>query len=189
MQRDEQLAAAGECGDGNLLVMRGQATHARNLGSRASRNPSPSRLKPSTVTKMATPGVVDRKLASRKNCMPKFSIEPHDASGGWMPSPRNESAASARMAFPMPSDASTINGPTAFGSKWRTLLRATRRLEPAFERHPIRVVRRHEWREDRGKQQHQDDDQTGHCRAVASQPRDSAAGIATRGLSHSARAG
>src|SRR4029453_3569700 len=44
---------------------------------------------------------------------------PHDAWGGWMPSPRNESDASARMAKATLSEACTMIGLKAFGTTCR----------------------------------------------------------------------
>ena len=75
-------------------------SYRRSRGSIASRIPSPSRLKPKTVKKMAKPGNQVSHGASRMNCMPKFSIDPQLAAGGWIPRPRKLRAASARIALP-----------------------------------------------------------------------------------------
>ena len=42
-------------------------------------------------------------------------IEPHSASGGWAPSPRNERAATSSTAPAIPRVPATINGVIAFG--------------------------------------------------------------------------
>ena len=44
---------------------------------------------------------------------------PHDASGGWTPSPRKDSEASARIANATLRDAWTTIGVAAFGTTWR----------------------------------------------------------------------
>jgi hypothetical protein len=44
---------------------------------------------------------------------------PHEAAGGWTPSPRNDSDASARIANATLSDACTMIGVAALGNTWR----------------------------------------------------------------------
>src|SRR5229473_2724113 len=61
---------------------------ARRRGSSASRRPSPNRLNPNTVTKIATPGKVATHHAEARNCRPSTIILPQLGSGGWAPSPR-----------------------------------------------------------------------------------------------------
>src|SRR6185436_20645888 len=66
----------------------------RCLGSSTSRSPSPTRLKASTMTKIAAPGnTAIHHARVTKPCESKI-IRPSDGSGGWMPSPRNDNAAS-----------------------------------------------------------------------------------------------
>src|SRR5262249_51639994 len=60
----------------------------RKVGSDASRSPSPNRLKPSTVTKMASPGNVAIHQAEARNCRPSTTMLPQLGKGGWAPSPR-----------------------------------------------------------------------------------------------------
>ena len=48
---------------------------------------------------------------------------PHEACGGWMPRPRNESEASARMANATLSEAWTMMGLIAFGTTCRAATR------------------------------------------------------------------
>src|SRR5205814_9765432 len=48
---------------------------------------------------------------------------PHEAAGGWMPRPRNDSDASARIAKATLSEAWTTIAAAALGSTWRTAMR------------------------------------------------------------------
>src|SRR2546428_6506507 len=57
-------------------------------GSRASRRPSPKRLKPSTVTKMARPGNSDSQRLSWMKATLALRSQPQLGVGGWVPSPR-----------------------------------------------------------------------------------------------------
>src|SRR5690606_25692965 len=91
----------------------------RCLGSSTSRSPSPSRLNARTVTKMAAPGKTLIHQAWDRNPCAAKSMPPHDGAGGWMPRPRNDSAASDRIAKANESDVCTINGPVMFGSTCR----------------------------------------------------------------------
>ena len=64
--------------------------------------------------------------------MPSWIMLPHDGVGGWMPTPRNDSALSSRMLPAIDSVANTISGPTRFGSRWRSrIARVARRRAPA----------------------------------------------------------
>src|SRR5262249_13030590 len=95
-----------------------QRRHARVLrdwGSRMSRSPSPSRFKPSTVKKMANPGNTDSHGAVVIWSRASDSMLPQLGYGGRMPRPRNERAASASTAPPMPSVPMTMIGPSMFG--------------------------------------------------------------------------
>src|SRR5215472_18503889 len=87
----------------------------RRRGSLRSRKPSPSRLKPSTVTMIASPGRVARCGESRMYDKPKASVAPQLGVGGGTPRPRKLSAASVVIAVPMPSVASTSSGAAALG--------------------------------------------------------------------------
>ena len=91
----------------------------RCLGSSTSRSPSPTRLKASTMTKIAAPGNTAIHHASVTNPWESKIIRPSDGCGGWMPSPRNDSAASDRIANASDSDVCTISGPAMFGRMWR----------------------------------------------------------------------
>src|SRR5262245_60985772 len=66
-------------------------------GSSASRRPSPKRLKPSTVKKMASPGKSESHGLAWMNAMLALRSHPQLGVGGWVPSPRNESVASTMM--------------------------------------------------------------------------------------------
>ena len=52
-----------------------------------------------------------------------MSIAPHDGVGGCTPRPRNDSAASDRIAPARPRVAITITGLITFGSTWRMITR------------------------------------------------------------------
>src|ERR671919_116733 len=75
----------------------------RSRGSSASRRPSPTRLKASTATMMASPGTVATCGATSSTSRPVDTIKPHEAVGGCTPRPRNDSAASSRIALAMKS--------------------------------------------------------------------------------------
>src|SRR6478735_5430702 len=91
----------------------------RCLGSSTSRSPSPTRLKASTMTKIAAPGNTAIHHAIVTNPCESKIIRPSDGCGGWMPNPRNVSAASDRIANASDSDVCTIRGPAMFGTIWR----------------------------------------------------------------------
>src|SRR6185437_1513754 len=94
-----------------------------DCGSRMSRRPSPSRLRPSTVRKIATPGKIDSHGTVLIWSRASESMLPQLGKGGRMPRPRNDSAASERIAVPMPSVAITISGPRILGSTWVNMMR------------------------------------------------------------------
>src|SRR5690606_36019826 len=94
---------------------RGHGLRVLICGSRLSRRPSPSRLKPSTERKMARPGKIATQGASWMSWRASVSIEPQLGNGGWRPRPRKESAASDSTAEPMPSVAMTRIGPIMLG--------------------------------------------------------------------------
>src|SRR5207247_10612332 len=62
--------------------------HART--SSASRRPSPTRLTPSTVIPIASPGKSDTHGATRSRSRPSAIMAPQDGVGGWAPRPTNE---------------------------------------------------------------------------------------------------
>src|SRR5690554_136639 len=95
------------------------------LGSSASRRPSPTKLKPSTTTMIATAGQVMRLGARRMKSLPSEIIAPHSGVGGCTPRPRKPSAALAKMASGIPNVAVTITGVRTLGS---TCLNITRHL-------------------------------------------------------------
>src|SRR4029453_16180444 len=89
-------AAANGLGAGTVDQARadedGRALHTLSRGSSVSRSPSPSRLMPSTVTRMARPGKVASHHAVDRYTRPSASMPPHVGVGGWTPSPRKDSA-------------------------------------------------------------------------------------------------
>src|SRR6185295_14023873 len=96
----------------------------RRRGSSLSRRASPKRLEPNTARLMARPGKSTRCGAFwAYSAAETESIRPHDGYGSGTPSPRNDRAASTRMAAPSCAVTSTMNGPTVFGSTWRNAIR------------------------------------------------------------------
>src|SRR5690606_223130 len=93
------------------------------LGSKASRRPSPTKLKPRTTTIIAKPGQRMRFGARRMKSLPSAIIAPHSGVGGCTPSPRKPRAALARMASGMPKVAVTTTGVRTLGSTWRNITR------------------------------------------------------------------
>ncbi len=80
-------AVAG--GEGDLEVLDGEerAGHVRILGSRMSRNPSPSRLKQSTAVISAAPGkTTSHHLPVVMKRAPSATMMPHSGVGAWTPS-------------------------------------------------------------------------------------------------------
>src|SRR5438105_7337905 len=82
---------------------------------------------------------------------------PHDGSGGWMPRPRNESEASARIAKPMLKEACTTIGVTEFGRTWRCMIHqsAAPSTRAAWTYSRVRTVRTCRKRQHRVDQPHQ----------------------------------
>src|SRR5262249_20687157 len=112
--------------DAQILDLEKRLGHARlvvDCGSRISRKPSPRRLRPSTVKKIASPGNTESQGAALIWSRASESMLPQLGKGGRMPSPRNDSAASARIAPPMPRVAITIKGPRMFGRTWVNMMR------------------------------------------------------------------
>src|SRR5690606_29810185 len=103
-----------------------QRRHQRfSFGSRASRNPSPARLKARTVIRMASPGKVTTHQALCTNSRALASMLPHSGVGGCAPRPRNPSAAASRIAVEKPSVAWTMSGAMQFGSTVTNISRAS----------------------------------------------------------------
>ena len=95
-------------------------------GSSASRNASPRLLNASTDSRTIAPG--NRARSGRfqmKFCAP-LSMLPQVGVGGWIPSPRYDSADSVRIAFATPSDAETMIAGIAWGRTWRRMIRSSR---------------------------------------------------------------
>src|SRR5437016_7958609 len=92
-------------------------------GSRASRSPSPSKFSASTVMKIARPGHTAIHGAVPRYACAILSMDPHDGVGGCVPSPRNDSVASAVIAPAMSSEACTTIGETLLGRMWRQIMR------------------------------------------------------------------
>src|SRR5262249_14904897 len=95
----------------------------RSRGSKMSRNPSPKRLKPSTVKKIASPGNVENHQASGKYCRVSAIARPQSGSGGVAPMPRNPRTAATRIVNPMPIVARTMIGEMQFGRMCKNNMR------------------------------------------------------------------
>ena len=75
------------------------------------------------VVVIATPGKIDSHGTVLIWSRASESMLPQLGKGGRMPRPRNDSAASERIAVPMPSVAITISGPRMLGSTWVNMMR------------------------------------------------------------------
>src|SRR6185437_8471804 len=71
--------------------------HQRSLGSRASRSPSPMKLKQNKVTAMNSAGKISIHGAVSSWFAPSEISTPHDVSGSRMPRPRNDRKLSDRI--------------------------------------------------------------------------------------------
>src|SRR5882724_11362102 len=100
-------------------------THfCRNLGLSASFNPSPTRFIPSTVSKMAMPGIAVTYHAVRSTSRPAPMIVPQLITLG-SPRPRKASPASVRMAVATISEPVTMTGASVLGRMCRKMMRAS----------------------------------------------------------------
>src|SRR6516225_9844057 len=79
-----------------MIAFRVRDHHPR--GSRASRNPSPSRLNDSTKLKIARPGHTAIHGACERKWLAVLSMLPQLGAGGCWPRPRNDRLASAIIA-------------------------------------------------------------------------------------------
>ena len=90
--------------------------HRFSRGSRASRRPSPSRLKPKHRQGEGDAREEDQVRGGEQLVPRSWPImEPHSASGGCAPRPRNDSAATSRTAAAMPRVPATTIGVSALG--------------------------------------------------------------------------
>ena len=92
---------------------------SRVRGSRKSRTASPTRLRASTITKIATPGSSTTCGLRITNCRPVASMLPQSAVGGWVPSPRKDSPAVVRILAPTSRLKATTTGESRCGTTWR----------------------------------------------------------------------
>src|SRR5690606_30285798 len=95
---------------------RAHARRPRRRGSRRSCSHSPTRLKPSTVTRISRPGNRAIHQAKAKVSLPAVSMLPQLGVGGCTPSPRKLRPPSTRIAPAIPSVAVTSTGGRAPGS-------------------------------------------------------------------------
>src|SRR4029079_6957971 len=108
-------------------------------GSNRSRRLSPRKLMPRSAVKMARRGKVPIHH-HWKYCAPSATIEPHSASGGCAPSPRNESPASNRTALARSRFGRPSTGPAMFGTTSRNSVRRadepSRRADSTYSESP-----------------------------------------------------
>src|SRR5437879_2198014 len=111
------------------LLLRPVIRRVETRGSRASRSPSPSKLKASVVAKRNRPGNTIIHQATVKMAPASDSILPQDGVVGGTPIPRKDSAASNRMLFGMIKVVNTRTGAATFGRMSRVMI--LRLLAPA----------------------------------------------------------
>ena len=117
------VAVFGVCVAGRRPALPRFRNRVRCRGSRTSRTPSPSRLKANTVTRIARPGNTPIHQAVVRKPWASYSMRPQEGSGGCTPSPRNDRAASDRIAKANEIDVCTTTGPEIFGSTWPNRMR------------------------------------------------------------------
>src|ERR1051326_4961962 len=91
-------------------------------GSSASRNPSPRKLNARSVSDIASPGKITSQGNNASSRPPSETSVPHDASGGWTPSPRKLKKASCNITAGTVSVVYTITGPSVLGTMWRNTI-------------------------------------------------------------------
>src|SRR5258708_131282 len=107
---------AGRQSDRELFKFENSLVHrSRSLGLRASLSPSPMRLIPSTVSRIAMPGKVQIHQAERSTARPALMINPQLMTLG-SPRPRNANPASSRIAVPISSEPTAMMEEAQFGS-------------------------------------------------------------------------
>src|SRR6195952_6162694 len=87
--------------------VRYQGRHRRRSARSRSRSPSPTRLMPSTSTNSVTPGVMITHGLKNMYSLASAIISPQLGNGGGTPRPRNDKAASSRIASAISSVATT----------------------------------------------------------------------------------
>ena len=92
-------------------------------GSSASRRPSPRKLAARTTSTIVTDGYSRIQGRTWRSSSKFLSRLPRLASGGLMPKPRKDRAASATTESAMPSVAATTTGARAAGRMWRAMIR------------------------------------------------------------------
>src|SRR6185369_12773860 len=101
--------------------------HARLLGSKASRRPSPTKLTARTARMIARPGKSGHhQLPWAMNASAFDRMLPHVGVEGLMPKPRKLTKASPEMLPPTMSDAATTIGLNAFGRMCLKMIRRSR---------------------------------------------------------------
>ena len=133
-ERDVQVAdlqhgarrwCAGPCRPGRSGRSRrliGPDPPEAELGSRASRRPSPTAFTQSTSSTTTTAGPANSHGKLLTCRAPSPSSVPSEVSGGWTPKPKNDSPVSARIAPPTLRVASMISSEEMFGRMCRTMV-------------------------------------------------------------------
>src|SRR5215218_1222752 len=119
------LTAAREQRGAEILYIEGRGQlhqRSRSFGLSASFSPSPIRLRQSTVTMMATPGMAQMYQELRMSWRPSPTSRPQLATLG-SPRPKNDTADSNRMAPATTSEERTITGGRALGRISPTMMR------------------------------------------------------------------
>ena len=83
-----------------------------------------------------------RRPSGRPGPWASMIMLPRLGSGAWTPSPRNDSDASSRIALAMPKVATTVSGPTRFGSMWRVMIGAVLDAQDAHRGNELGVPQR-----------------------------------------------
>ena len=105
--------------DRQHMLSFGDVTAHFSFGSSASRRPSPTNMKASTVRKIAMPGKNSRCGAFARSPLPSADHQAPRRGRLLRADPRNDSAASARITPPTASVPYTMIGCSAFGRMWR----------------------------------------------------------------------
>src|SRR6266852_8017316 len=110
MNRRQQAARRGKCNSQILHVEQRHYALSERRGSTASRNPSPRRLTPSTVSVKKPAGMNTRYGFTCHSALPSDMILPHDGIVGGVPAPMNDRLASMTMAAEPTNVAWTVSG-------------------------------------------------------------------------------
>src|SRR5262249_57890820 len=115
------VAACPLQGDVQPLQRDAHDTAPRCFGSSPSRSPSPATFTANTRPASASPGnTTIHQAPDGRYALPVRTSVPSEGEGGGLPTPRKDSVASVRIAFPSPMVAMTTMGPITLGSTCET---------------------------------------------------------------------